>query len=186
MTSVRINILGASGVGKTTLGRALASRLGVPHFDADAYYHVPTDPPYRQQRTPEERCALLERDLNPLEGWVLSGGAGTWQPAPRLRYTLHVFLWLPSALRIARIERRERELYVSRILPGGDMEADHVAFLEWTRGYDDSSAAGTNTLAAHEDLLARAKCPFLRLEGALGEDEALECVLKRLGRSSRA
>ena len=41
----RIHILGASGSGTTTLGRALAERLQCPHFDADDYFWVPTDPP---------------------------------------------------------------------------------------------------------------------------------------------
>jgi adenylate kinase family enzyme len=182
VSAVRINVVGASGVGKTTLGRALAERFGIPHFDADAYYHLPTDPPFREQRTPEDRCALLESDLRELDGWVLSGGAGTWNPAPSLRYTLHVFLWLPSELRIERLLRRERELYADRILPGGDMEADHAAFMAWTRGYDDSTAEGTNTLACHEALLRNATCPVLRLSGPLSVDEALQRVLAQLGR----
>jgi adenylate kinase family enzyme len=182
VTGVRINVIGASGVGKTTFGRALAEQLGIPHFDADAYYHFPTDPPFRKQRTPQDRCALLERDLGALDGWVLSGGAGTWEPAPALRYTLHVFLWLPSELRIERILRRERELYADRILPGGDMEADHAAFIAWTRGYDDSTAEGTNTLACHEGLLGRSTCPVLRLSGPLSVEEALRRVLSEVGR----
>lgn len=182
MGVARVNIIGASGVGKTTLGRALADRLALPHFDADAYYHLPTDPPYREQRTPEDRRALLERDLGPLDGWVLTGGAGTWKPAPALRYTLHVLVWLPSELRIERLLRRERELYGDRILPGGDMEADHAAFLAWTRGYDDGSAEGTNTLACHEELLRNATCPALRLSGPLSVEEGVRRVLVQLGR----
>jgi adenylate kinase family enzyme len=183
MGPCRINIIGASGVGKTTLGRALAERLGISHFDADAYYHLPTDPPFRKQRSPEERCALLERDLSAIDGWVLTGGAGTWKPAPALRYTLHVFLWLPSELRIERLMRRERELYGNRILPGGDMAGDHAAFVAWTRGYDDSTAEGTNTLACHEELLRSATCPVLRLSGPLTEEEALRRVHAQLVRA---
>jgi hypothetical protein len=41
----RIHILGAAGSGTPTLGRTLAERLQYPHFDTDAYFWVPTDPP---------------------------------------------------------------------------------------------------------------------------------------------
>lgn len=76
MLGVRINILGASGVGKSTLGIALAQRLSLPHFDADAYYHLPTDPPFRVQRAPEDRRDLLEGDLGKHPCWILSGDSG--------------------------------------------------------------------------------------------------------------
>src|SRR5438128_874343 len=45
----RLHILGASGSGTTTLGRALAEGLQCPHFDTDDYFWLPTDPPFTQQ-----------------------------------------------------------------------------------------------------------------------------------------
>ena len=59
----RIHILGASGSGTTTLGRALAERLQGPHFDTDDYFWLPTDPPYTQRRERTERQRLLMDDL---------------------------------------------------------------------------------------------------------------------------
>jgi adenylate kinase family enzyme len=38
VTAKRIHLIGASGSGTTTLGRALAQRLGYPHFDTDHYF----------------------------------------------------------------------------------------------------------------------------------------------------
>jgi adenylate kinase family enzyme len=180
MSAARVNILGASGVGKTTLGRALAERLGVPHVDSDGYYHLPTDPPYQLQRSPEERRALLERDLVGLASWVLTGGAATWIPAPRLDVTLYVFLTLETERRIERLVLRERAMHGERILAGGDMAEMHAEFLAWTRGYDDGTAEGTNTRPAHEAALAAARCPVLRLDGALPLDEAVARVLVEL------
>jgi hypothetical protein len=74
----RIHILGASGSGITTLGRALAERLQCPHFDTDDYFWVPTDPPYTHQREGTERQQLLMDDLTAHDAWVLSGSLCGW------------------------------------------------------------------------------------------------------------
>jgi adenylate kinase family enzyme len=44
MKSRRIHLMGASGSGVTTLGRALAARLALPHHDSDDYFWLPTAP----------------------------------------------------------------------------------------------------------------------------------------------
>lgn len=46
----RIHIFGASGSGTSTLGRAVAARLGYAFLDADDFYWLPTDPPFREKR----------------------------------------------------------------------------------------------------------------------------------------
>ena len=63
----RIHILGASGSGTSTLGSALARRLGVKHADSDSLYWLPTNPPYTTPRPPGARQALLLRTL-PVDG----------------------------------------------------------------------------------------------------------------------
>lgn len=59
----RIHITGASGSGCTTLGRALAERLGSVHLDTDTYFWLPSDPPFQTIREGGERRALLGDDL---------------------------------------------------------------------------------------------------------------------------
>ncbi|MFL6605024.1 MAG: hypothetical protein ACJ8R9_27330 [Steroidobacteraceae bacterium] len=44
---MRILITGASGSGTTTFGRALATEMDWAFFDADDYYWMPSDPPFR-------------------------------------------------------------------------------------------------------------------------------------------
>ena len=47
--------MGASGAGATTVGRALADALAVPHHDSDDYFWLLTTPPYRDKREVAER-----------------------------------------------------------------------------------------------------------------------------------
>ena len=74
----RLHVLGASGAGTTTLGRALADALAIPHHDTDDYYWMPSDPPYRDVRPPEARMTLMEEMFIPGGGWVLSGSLIDW------------------------------------------------------------------------------------------------------------
>src|ERR1700743_2346674 len=96
----RIHILGASGSGTSTLGAALAQRLGVAHADSDSFYWLPTDPPYTTPRPPEDRQALLDRRLPPGGDWVFSGAATKWAASLEPWFDLVVFLRLDPAVRM--------------------------------------------------------------------------------------
>jgi adenylate kinase family enzyme len=43
---MRVHIVGASGSGTTTLGKALAARAGCAHLDTDEFFWMPTEPPF--------------------------------------------------------------------------------------------------------------------------------------------
>ena len=127
----RIHILGASGSGTTTLGRAFAERLQYPHFDTDNYFWVPTDPPFTHQRERSERQRLLMDALTAHDSWALSGALCGWGDVAIPRFELVVFLATPHDRRMARLRQREHERFGERILPGGDMYESSQAFLAW-------------------------------------------------------
>jgi adenylate kinase family enzyme len=77
-SSQRIHIFGASGSGTSTLGRVLADKLSVHHFDADDYYWKQTEQPYTVKRRPEERVLMLLADMDKAQSWVLSGSVVSW------------------------------------------------------------------------------------------------------------
>jgi adenylate kinase family enzyme len=56
MKSCRIHIMGASGSGVTSLGRASADALAIPHHDTDDYFWQPTTPPYRDSAKSPSAC----------------------------------------------------------------------------------------------------------------------------------
>lgn len=166
----RIHVMGASGSGTTSLGAALAGRLGVPHLDTDHFFWLPTDPPFTTPREVASRVAMLRVQAKPDEGWVLSGSALKWATPIERLYDLIVFLRIDPVLRMERIRRREEARYGNRILPGGDMAEKSREFLEWAESYD-TGGPERRSLVAHEAWLATQAAPVLRLDSSLPLDE---------------
>jgi adenylate kinase family enzyme len=171
-----IHIVGASGAGTTTLGAALAAALGAGHLDTDAFYWLPTSPPFRDKRPVAERLDLLRAAFGDHERWILSGSLLYWGVELATEFDLVVFLHTPAEVRLERTLARERQRYGRRILPGGDMRETHLAFLAWTRAYDTARTPGRN-LFSHKAWLATLTCPVLEIAGAQPVEESLGRVL---------
>ena len=163
----RIHITGASGCGVTTLGAALAGRLGLVHLDTDEFYWLPSDPPFSTKRPLDDRLAMLEAALEAASGgWVLSGSMDPWGDALISRIDLVLFLHAPTEVRMARLIERERVRYGAAIEPGGFQHEISRNFLDWSAGYDAGDRPG-RSLPRHEAWLARLPCAVQRLDGML-------------------
>ena len=174
-----IHIFGASGSGTTTLGRAICEKTGYTFLDSDDYLWVPTDPKFTTKRTPAERLALLEGDLDRAENAVLSGSLVGWGDPVIPRFTLAVRLVVPAEARMERIERREQDRFGDRILPGGDMYRIHQDFLAWAAAYDDGPAT-MRSRAMHDLWQQKLSCPLLTLDGVRPVEELAAAVIQRL------
>jgi adenylate kinase family enzyme len=91
----------ASGNGKTTVGKALAARLGVPFHELDALHHGPN----WTEATPEELRAKVE-PIVASDAWVIDGayrgklGDLVLESAELVVWLdLPVWVWLPRLLR---------------------------------------------------------------------------------------
>lgn len=178
----RLHLTGAAGSGTTTLGRALADRLGLRHLDTDDFYWLPTDPPYQAARPMPERLARLESALDAAEGtgWVLSGSLAGWGDPLMRRFQTVIFLAVPTPERLRRLEARERARYGAAIDPGGPRHAESQAFLRWAAQYDD----GDHTMrsrARHDLWLKQMPCPVVRLEDLDSVERRLERLLALWG-----
>ena len=179
----RIHILGASGSGTTTLGRAVAARLPCPHFDTDDYFWVPTDPPYTHRRARTERAQLLMNDLTAQEAWVVSGSLCGWGDVAIPLFELVVFLWVPQAVRMARLRHREHARFGERILPGGDMYETSQALLAWAASYD-AGGVDIRSRQRHDQWLNTLPCPILCFEGAYSIEAQLAVLMVEIQPSS--
>ena len=166
-----IHITGASGCGVSTLGKALAARLGCTHLDTDDFYWMPTDPPFQASRPISERLRLLEETFAAApNGWVLSGSLDGWGDPLIPLFERVIFLSASTEVRLARLAERERRRLGPAVEPDGALHREHQDFLAYAAAYDTgvfTSALTGRYRARHEAWLTRLPCPVLRLDGTL-------------------
>ncbi len=174
-----IHIFGASGSGTTTLGHALAEALSLRHMDSDDYYWLPTDPPFTHKRPIPERLACMQRDIDASTGVVISGSLTDWGDPLMAQFTLAVRVVTDTALRLDRLHARELTRFGDRILAGGDMYAEHQAFLAWAAQYDDGDES-IRSRRKHDLWQQDLACPIVTVDGSAPMEEKLTQVLSAL------
>ena len=166
MKSCRIHITGASGAGVTSLGRAVANALAIPHHDTDDYLWQPTTPPFQKTRERADRLRLMNEMFLPRAEWALSGSLAGWGDAIIPAFDLVVFVTTPKEIRLQRLRAREAMRYgANAVAPGGWRHKDTEEFIAWASNYEDGDLA-SRSLAMHEAWLAALPCPVLRLDGS--------------------
>ena len=165
----RIHIFGASGSGTTTIAKAVSEKLGYQHVDTDNYYWYETEIPFTKKRPIEERLRLMAADLSGQEKWVLSGSLDGWGNPLVPLFELAIFVYVPPATRVERLEKRARERYGSAVLPGGDRYESTREFIEWAAGYDTGLLTG-RSLPRHEKWMAGLPCELIKITNDSLED----------------
>lgn len=174
----RIHIMGASGAGTTTLGKALAVRLPHVHLDSDDYFW---EQKYSKPSDVAERLSSLRADMARHEPWILSGALCGWGDPLRDIFDLVIFLWIPEKIRLERLRAREYERYGDEGLPGGDKYEDVESFIAWAAEYD-TAGVEVRSRMLHEEWMAALSCDLLRLEEDLTVEERVEAVLQYISR----
>jgi adenylate kinase family enzyme len=180
MDSRRIHITGASGSGTSTVGRAVASALAVPHHDTDDYFWQPTIPPYRDKRDAADRLRLMKEMFLPRAEWVLSGSLQGWGDAIIPYFDLVVFLYTAKEIRIQRLRGREAARFgADAVTPGGWRHQEFEDFIEWASHYDEGDGV-SRTLEKHQAWLTTLPCRVLHLDGAMPMPELVTQVISAI------
>ncbi|MFB6454980.1 hypothetical protein ACE38W_06885 [Chitinophaga sp. Hz27] len=174
---MKIHILGASGVGVTTLGNALAHYLDIPYFDSDNYFWLPTVPPFSQRRDAAERNEMLRRELDRQDSWVFGGSAVNWGADVFPVFDLVVFLWIPAELRMKRLHERELQRYGTALETDPVLRKSHAAFMQWAADYDEQTGIANRTFDVHKNWLSEQTSPVLEVFGDISVEERMERVL---------
>jgi len=182
MKSRRIHLMGASGSGVTTVGRAIAGRLALPHHDSDDYFWLPTAPPYQTTRPAAERLRLMREMFLPRLDWVLSGTATGWGDELVSYFDLVVFVITSRELRLERLRAREAAHFgADAVAPGGWRHDETDCFVEWASHYEAGDREG-RSLAKDEAWLASLPCPMVRVDGSRPLADLVEQLCSEVGR----
>jgi adenylate kinase family enzyme len=175
-----IHILGASGSGTTTLGKALEKEFGFVQLDTDDYYWEPTTPPYQKARERKERIELLIKDLKNHKKWVITGSLCGWGDDIIPFFDLVVFLWVPTEIRIQRLEEREIKRFGQKVLsPNKQMHKQHRKFIEWASSYDTAGMETRSKIKHKQWIKNNIKCHVLKYEGQIELNKILKDLTNR-------
>ena len=97
----RISVVGNSGSGKTTVAKALAARLSVPHVELDAIYHQANWTPL-----PTDQFRRHVADAITGDGWVVDGNYSSVRDVIWERADTVVWLDLPRRVVMRRVAAR--------------------------------------------------------------------------------
>ena len=162
-----ILIFGPAGAGSTTLGQQLSAATSVPCFDTDEFYWIREEDGtlYKRKRNPEHRRKLLTEALALHSDWILTGSLNGWGDVLIPEFTLVIFLFADTEIRLERIRKREIIRYgEQRIQQGGDLHAVFNKFLQWASDYDGGGME-MKSKSSDEAWMEKISCPILRLNG---------------------
>ncbi len=173
---MKLNILGASGSGVTTLGKALAERWNVDYFDSDAFFWEQTSNPFSVRKDPKLRDETLLRNLNHKEQWILGGSVIQWDKEIHKHFDAIVFLYIPQAIRLERIKVRELERFGEAIETDPIRRSIFEKFFIWAKDYDEDTGIANRTLKAHRIWLKAQKAPIIELMGDLSVAQRIKRI----------
>ena len=173
---MKIHLLGPSGSGTTTLGKALASALSIPHFDSDYFFWIPTSPPFTTKRPTNERIDMLKSTLNGLDSWILSGSMLKWGDFLKPVLDIVIYKYVAQEIRIPRLIKREKNRYGDRIDNGQDMHKQHFEFITWAKNYE-TGGLEMRSKTSEEAWMKSLKCKIIRIENEIAIKEELSIVL---------
>jgi len=177
---MKINIIGASGSGTTTLAGNLAQMFNYIHLDSDKYFWKDTEKQFEHATDSMERNRLLKEDLERFENDILSGPIFHWGENLTNYFNLVVFLYVPHNIRMKRLQLREYARYGSLIETDAQTKYSYNDFMDFAARYDDPQFDNTRTFHAQQNWLSSLDIPVIRIEGDYTLEENMTLVVDEI------
>ena len=171
---IGIQVCGLNGCGKSTLGKALAERIGFHLIDNENLYFTRNriDEPYCNARSEEEVERLLLDEVNEHPDFVFAAVRGNYGNKIIPMYNYVVVMEVPKEIRSQRIRNRSFQKFGSRMLPGGDLHEQEKAFFRMAESRQEDYV---------ENWLQLVKCPIIRVDGTKPIEENVNAILQSIG-----
>lgn len=168
-----ILMCGLNGVGKSTLGKALAKELGYCFIDNEDLYFPKADPgnPYAVERTRDEVERLLLEEIKAHENFIFASVKGDYGETVLPHFQYAVWLAVPRELRLRRVRERSYQRFGDRMLPGGDLYQSEEKF------FDFVGARAEDTV---ENWLRSFQGTVIRADGTEPVEKNVELIRERL------
>ena len=162
-----ILICGLNGVGKSTLGKMLAERIGHTFIDNEDLFFPKTDRTYlfSNPRSKEEVVQVLEEMISADRRFVFAAVKGDYGDKLIASLDHIVLIDVPKQVRSQRVRERSYRKFGKRILPGGDLYEKETAWFSLTDGRPEDYTT---------KWLESVDCPVIRIDGTLPVEENVE------------
>ena len=159
-----ILVCGLNGVGKSTLGKLLAERIGYVFIDNEDLYFPKSDSAYlyAAPRSREEVVRLLEEKIAAGRRFVFAAVKGDYGDQLIAALDCIVLIEAPKQIRRQRVRDRSYGRFGDRMLPGGDLYERETAWFSLT----DSRPEDYTT-----KWLETVDYPVIRVNGTLPAEE---------------
>lgn len=164
-----IIVCGLNGVGKSTLGKALADRLNYHFIDNEDLYFPKTDPDYiyASQRTREEVERLLLEEIRTHNNFVFVSVKGDYGETACSFYRYAVLIEVSRNIRLQRVRDRSFGKFGERMLKGGDLYKREEKFFEFVRSRSENTV---------EKWIETVKFPVIRVDGTKPTEENIGII----------
>lgn len=168
-----IIVCGLNGVGKSTLGKALAEKLHFHFIDNEDLYFPKTDPKYiyASPRTREEVEKILFSEINEHENFIFTSVKGDYGESISSFFDYAVLIHVSRDIRIRRVKDRSFQKFGDRMLLGGDLYEQEKRFFEFVK------ARAENTV---EEWVKHLHCPVIRIDGTELIEKNIDFIMERI------
>lgn len=168
-----IIICGLNGVGKSTLGKALAEKLHFHFIDNEDLYFPKTDANYiySSPRSREEVEKLLWDEIRAHENFVFTSVKGDYGDSIFPFFQYAILIEVPRDIRIQRVKNRSFQKLGERMLLGGDLHEQEEKFFDFVKSRPEDTV---------EEWVQSLKCPILRIDGTKPIEENVNFIMEQI------